>query len=96
MTENNIKQQTDKQQAEDIWLNAKMNPDSGLLETEAYGNPRNLAVLMGAALARIAHEGTSDPFDFIFQAMSIIMDAAFGVLEDMEEADDNGEGGEQP
>lgn len=91
MTENN-----NKQPAEDIWLNVRGNPDSGLLETEAYGNPRNLAVLMGAALARIAHEGTSDPFDFIFQAMSIIMDAAFGALEDMEEADDNGEGGEQP
>ena len=95
MTENNIKQQTDKQQAEDIWLNAKMNPDSGLLETEAYGNPRNLAVLMGAALARIAHE-VPDPSGFIFSSMPCIMDAAFGVLEDMEEADDNGEGGEQP
>ena len=91
MTENN-----NKQPAEDIWLNVRGNPDSGLLETEAYGNPRNLAVLMRAAHSRIAHEGTSDPFDFIFQAMSIIMDAAFGVLEDMEEADDNGEGGEQP
>lgn len=85
MTENN-----NKQPAEDIWLNVRGNPDSGLLETEAYGNPRNLAVLMGAALARIAHEGTSDPFDFIFQAMSIIMDAAFPVLEEIEKQ----EGGE--
>lgn len=39
MTENNIKQQTDKQQAEDIWLNVRSNPASELLETEAYGNP---------------------------------------------------------
>lgn len=84
MTENNIKQQTDKQQAEDIWLNVRVNPDSGLLETEAYGNPRNLAVLMGAALARIAHEGTSDPHAFIFQTMSIITDAALSILEAME------------
>lgn len=61
MTENNIKQQTDKQQAEDIWLNVRSNPASELLETEAYGNPRNLAVLMGAALAQISYEGTSNP-----------------------------------
>ncbi len=84
MTENNNKQQTDKQPAEDIWLNVRVNPDSGLLETEAYGNPRNLAVLMGAALARIAHEGTSDPHAFIFQTMSIITDAALSILEAME------------
>ena len=90
MAENN-----NKQQAEDIWLNAKMNPGTGLLETEAYGNPHNLAVLMGAALARIAHE-VPNPRSFIFSSMPCIMDAAFGVLEDMEEADDNGEGGEQP
>lgn len=48
-------------QAHDIWLNARMNPGSGLLETEGYGNPENLVTLMGAALARIAHEGTSTP-----------------------------------
>lgn len=84
MTENNNKQQADKQPAEDIWLNVRVNPDSGLLETEAYGNPRNLAVLMGAALARIAHEGTSDPHAFIFQTMSIITDAALSILEAME------------
>lgn len=84
MTENNNKQQTDKQPAEDIWLNVRVNPDSGLLETEAYGNPRNLAVLMGAALARIAHEGTSDPHAFIFHTMSIITDAALSILEAME------------
>lgn len=95
MTENNNKQQTDKQQAEDIWINIKGNPGTGLLETEAYGNPHNLAVLMGAALARIAHEAPN-PRGFIFSSMPCIMDAAFGALEDMEEADDNGEGGEQP
>lgn len=95
MTENNIKQQTDKQQAEDIWIKARMNPDSGLLETEAQGSPSGLTVLLGAALARIAHE-EPNPRSFIFSSMPCIMDAAFGVLEDMEEADDNGEGGEQP
>lgn len=95
MTENNNKQQTDKQQAEDIWLNARMNPGSGLLETEAQGSPSGLTVLLGAALARIAHE-VPNPRSFIFSSMPCIMDAAFGVLEDMEEADDNGEGGEQP
>lgn len=84
MTENNIKQQTDKQQAEDIWLNVRSNPASELLETEAYGNPRNLAVLMGAALAQISYEGTSNPHGFIFQAMSIITDAALTILEEME------------
>lgn len=95
MTENNNKQQTDKQQTEDIWLNAKMNPGTGLLETEAQGSPSGLTVLLGAALARIAHE-VPNPRGFIFSSMPCIMDAAFGVLEDMEEADDNGEGGEQP
>ena len=95
MTENNNKQQTDKQQAEDIWIKARMNPDSGLLETEAQGSPSGLTVLLGAALARIAHE-VPNPRSFIFSSMPCIMDAAFGVLEDMEEADDNGEGGEQP
>lgn len=95
MTENNNKQQTDKQQTEDIWLNAKMNPGTGLLETEAQGSPSGLTVLLGAALARIAHE-VPNPHSFIFSSMPCIMDAAFGVLEDMEEADDNGEGGEQP
>lgn len=95
MTENNNKQQTDKQQAEDIWIKARMNPDSGLLETEAQGSPSGLTVLLGAALARIAHE-VPNPRGFIFSSMPCIMDAAFGVLEDMEEADDNGEGGEQP
>ena len=93
MTENNNKQQTDKQQAEDIWLNARMNPGTGLLETEAQGSPSGLTVLLGAALARIAHE-VPNPRSFIFSSMPCIMDAAFGVLEDMEEADDNGEGGE--
>ena len=95
MTENNNKQQTDKQQAEDIWLNAKMNPGTGLLETEAQAAPPGLTFLLGAALARIAHE-VPDPSGFIFSSMPCIMDAAFDVLEDMEEADDNGEGGEQP
>ncbi len=56
MTENN-----NKQPAEDIWLNVRGNPDSGLLETEAQGSPSGLTVLLGAALARIAHEGTSNP-----------------------------------
>lgn len=88
MTENN-------NQKRDIWLNAKMNPGTGLLETEAQGSPSGLTVLLGAALARIAHE-VPDPSGFIFSSMPCIMDAAFGVLEDMEEADDNGEGGEQP
>lgn len=88
MTENN-----NKQQAEDIWIKARMNPDSGLLETEAQGSPSGLTVLLGAALARIAHE-EPNPRSFIFSSMPCIMDAAFGVLEDMEEADDNGEGGE--
>lgn len=85
----------ENKQAHDIWFNARMNPGTGLLETEAYSNPHNLAVLMGAALARIAHE-VPNPRSFIFSSMPCIMDAAFGVLEDMEEADDNGEGGEQP
>lgn len=88
MTENN-------NQKRDIWLNAKMNPGTGLLETEAQGSPSGLTVLLGAALARIAHE-VPNPSGFIFSSMPCIMDAAFGVLEDMEEADDNGEGGEQP
>ena len=86
MTENN-------NQKRDIWLNAKMNPGTGLLETEAQGSPSGLTVLLGAALARIAHE-VPDPSGFIFSSMPCIMDAAFGVLEDMEEADDNEEGGE--
>lgn len=90
MTENN-----NKQQAEDIWIKARMNPGTGLLETEAQGSPSGLTVLLGAALARIAHE-VPNPRGFIFSSMPCIMDAAFGVLEDMEEADDNGEGGEQP
>lgn len=88
MTENN-----NKQQAEDIWIKARMNPGTGLLETEAQGSPSGLTVLLGAALARIAHE-EPNPRSFIFSSMPCIMDAAFGVLEDMEEADDNGEGGE--
>ena len=88
MTENN-------NQKRDIWLNAKMNPGTGLLETEAQGSPSGPTVLLGAALARIAHE-VPNPRSFIFSSMPCIMDAAFGVLEDMEEADDNGEGGEQP
>ena len=86
MTENN-------NQKRDIWLNAKMNPGTGLLEIEAQGSPSGLTVLLGAALARIAHE-VPNPRSFIFSSMPCIMDAAFGVLEDMEEADDNGEGGE--
>ena len=90
MTENN-----NKQQAEDIWIKVRMNPGTGLLETEAQGSPSGLTGLLGAALARIAHE-VPDPRGFIFSSMPCIMDAAFGVLEDMEEEDDNGEGGEQP
>ena len=86
---------TENKQAHDIWFNARMNPGTGLLETEAQGSPSGLTVLLGAALARIAHE-VPNPRSFIFSSMPCIMDAAFGVLEDMEEADDNGEGGEQP
>lgn len=88
MTENN-------NQKRDIWLNARMNPGTGLLETEAQGSPSGLTVLLGAALARIAHE-VPDPSGFIFSSMPCIMDAAFGVLEDMEEAEQEGDGPEPP
>ena len=59
MTENN-------NQKRDIWLNAKMNPGTGLLETEAQGSPSGLTVLLGAALARIAHEEPNPPQLYLF------------------------------
>ena len=72
-------------QAHDIWLNARMNPGSGLLETEGYGNPDKIVTLMGAALARIAHEGTSNPRAFIVLSAPEIATTALNVLKDIEE-----------
>lgn len=80
MTENN-------NQAHDIWLNARMNPGTGLLETEGYGNPENIVILMGAALARIAHEGTSNPRAFVLLSSHEIANTALCVLKDIEDVE---------